>query len=186
MRHRTLLDGPQWLTCHPIEDVQETKLSGLRHHVHILSIVLDGEQFRRDRKIIIPQIVMDQLKVPQPLASARVQREQRIPEQVVALAIRAIKIVASGTQREVSDAALLVDGHLIPVVNAAHRFPGIRRPRVVSEFTGMRDHMERPHQLAGEDIVGVNVGGRGIVTVALPAGSGVMIRFSKMRPGLLV
>src|ERR1700683_2897631 len=101
--------------------------------------------------------MMDQLKVPQPLASAGIQREQRIPEQVVALAIGAIKIIASSTQRKISDAALLVDGHLTPVVNAAFGFPGIRRPCVVSEFTGARNHMERPHQLAGDDIVSVNV-----------------------------
>src|ERR1700683_1863187 len=108
--------------------------------------------------------MVNQLKVPQPLAGARVQREDRIPEQVVAFAIRAIKVVSSGTQRDVSDAALLIERHLIPVVNAANRLPSVRRPGVVSKFTGARDHMERPHELSGDNMVGMNVGGRRIVS----------------------
>src|ERR1700689_5872341 len=100
--------------------------------------------------------MVNQLKVPQALAGARVQREERIPEQVVALSIRAIKVVSSGTQRDVSDAALLIEGHLIPIVNATNRLPSIGRPGIVSKFTGARDHMERPHELSGNNIVGVN------------------------------
>ena len=61
---------------------------------------------------------------------------------------------------------LHIHGHLIPVVDAADGFPGVRRPGLVAGLAGMRDGVELPDQLAGADVVGVDVGGVGIVVGA--------------------
>src|SRR6202012_5208839 len=96
----------------------------------------------------IPKIVMNELKMPQPLAGARVQRHERIAEQVLPLAISTVKIVAGRSERNINDAALFIQRHFAPVLNAAYGLPGIRRPSVVSEFTGMRNRVEYPREFA--------------------------------------
>jgi hypothetical protein len=55
-------------------------LRRLNHHVHVLAVVLHGQQFGSSRQIVVPQIVMDRLEMPQPLSGARVQRDDRIGE----------------------------------------------------------------------------------------------------------
>ncbi len=114
-------------------------------------LCLTVSSFGATGKIVIPQIVMDQLVMPQPLAGA--QRPARGANCQTGRS-------PCGSRRRnrsarfpgnVSDAALLIDRHLIPVVNAAHRFPGVRRPGVVAEFAGMRNYVERPHELARDE-----------------------------------
>ena len=59
-----------------------------------------------------------------------------------------------------------VDGHLAPVVDAADVLPGVLRPRVVPELARPRHGVERPHQLARDDVVGADVAGRRHVAFA--------------------
>ena len=73
-----------------------------------------GKQLGRGGVVVVPDVVMDHLEVPQALAGARIEREQAIAEQIRAGAIRAVEVVLRAGGRGVDDAALLVDRKLAP------------------------------------------------------------------------
>src|SRR5215472_2633628 len=98
-----------------------------------------SEQLRRYRKIVVPQIVVDRLEVPQARACARIERQQRICKQVVAFTVASVEIVAGGPKREICDAPLRIDCHLAPIVHAAGSLPGFWRPSIVAKFSGARN-----------------------------------------------
>ena len=97
--------------------------------------------------VVIPDIVMNHLEMPEALAGAGIERKQAIAEQIGALSVGAVEVVFGTADGNVDDAALLIDGEFAPGVCAADRFPGIFRPGVVSEFAGMRNGVEDPDQL---------------------------------------
>src|SRR5579863_362869 len=109
---------------------------------------------------------MDSLKVPEPLASARVERDQAVTEEILPMAIGAVEIVAGGSKWNEGDAAFFIHAHFVPVVHASPRFPKILRPRFVPELARMRHRMKHPHELAGAGVVGVDIGGYGRVVIA--------------------
>ena len=118
------------------------------------------EQLRRGRQVIVPQVVVYSLEVPEPLAGACVECEQRIAEQVRAVAVSAVEIVSRRAEREVRDAPFLIQRDLAPGVHPADVFPRVRRPGVVPELAGVRNGMKLPNQLTGADIVGAKVARR--------------------------
>ncbi len=79
------------------------------------------------------------------------------------MAVRPVEIVAGGPERDVSDAAFLIDRHFIPVVNTARSFPRVRGPRLVSELARVRNGVKHPRQFSGAYVVGVNIGRRRVV-----------------------
>ena len=93
LRHLSFFDRPQRLARHAVEDVEETRLPSHRDGVHALAVAAHLDQLRRSGVVVIPEVVMDDLIVPEPLASPRVQREQTIAEQVAPNAIGAIEVV---------------------------------------------------------------------------------------------
>src|SRR5687768_14826858 len=71
LRYRTLLYRPDRRTGDTIEDVEESGFAGHRDHVDALAVPLDGRQLRRGVAVEVPEIVVNHLEVPQPLAGAR-------------------------------------------------------------------------------------------------------------------
>src|SRR5262245_8312767 len=106
---------------------------------------------------------MDRLEVPEPPAGPRVEREEAVAEEIRALAIAAEHVVRRRAEREVGDAPFLVDRDLAPRIDAAGPLPGAFRPRVVSVLARVRNRVERPHQLARDDVEGGEIaGGRAV------------------------
>ena len=103
LRHGPLLDRPQRLAGQALEHVEESGLAGLRHDVDGAPVVADGQQLGRGREVVVPEIVVDGLEVPEPLARSRVEREQAVAEQVVAGAIAAVEIVRGRAGRHEDD-----------------------------------------------------------------------------------
>src|SRR6476620_2997076 len=95
---------------------------------------------------------MHRLEVPQPFARARIEREERVAEKVVARTIAAVAVVRRRAKREVRNPASLVDGDLSPRVDAAGPLVRAFRPCVVAEFAWMRNRVEDPDHLAGQDV----------------------------------
>src|SRR6516225_2898861 len=106
---------------------------------------------------------MHQLVMPDAFAGARVERYERVAEQVVARTIAAVEIEARAAEADERDPPLLVDGGLAPVVNAAGLLVGLWRPRVVPEFAGMGDAVEDPLNPAGAHVVRLHIGRRRVV-----------------------
>src|SRR5690606_1635046 len=135
-RHRPLLDGPDRLARVALEDVDIALLARLRDDVDLAAVAADGEQLRRLWEIEVPEIVMNRLEVPEPLTGPGIEGENAVAEQIVAVAIRTVEVVARGARRHEHDAALDVDGRLAPVVHAAESVRGVVRPRIRAELPG--------------------------------------------------
>ena len=132
----------------------------------------DREQLGGGRQIVVPEIVMDDLPVPESLSGARVQRQEAVPKQVLAVPVRSVEVVSGRPGGNERDSALLVDRHLTPVVHAARGRQRFRGPRIRAKFTPARDRVENPFQLPGDDVEGVDVSGRGTRrTPRSPAGA---------------
>src|SRR5690606_5488850 len=111
-----------------LEHEQKAVLRRLRDDVDASAVSFDRQKLWGLRQVVVPEIVMHQLLVPEPLAGAGVQRDERIAEQVVARTIAAEEVVARAAERDEDDAVLLVDGHLAPVVHAAGRAVSVFGP----------------------------------------------------------
>ena len=100
---------------------------------------------------------MHRLKMPEPLARAGVEREERVREQVCANAVATIEVRGRGTRRHVDDAARRVHGHAGPRVRAADRLPRTRGPSVVPEFAGPWNRVKGPANRSGVNVVCTHV-----------------------------
>ena len=123
-------------------------------------------QLRRGSRIVVPDIVMHGLEMPQIFAGARIESEQAVGEQIVARAIAAIQFIFGGRDRKIRDAALLVDGDLTPHIHAAHVLVGVLWPRVVPEFALTRNRVEHPCQLARAHVKRAQIARRRQITFA--------------------
>ena len=159
LRHRPFLDRPDRLAGDAVEHVQPRRLGADDHHLTVAAVVADGGQLRGGARIEIPQVVVNELEVPQPLPRARLERDDGRPEQIAADAVHAVEVIRRRSERHVDDAAPRVDRHLAPVVHAADVLPGVLRPGVIAELARPRYGVEGPHQLAGQHVVGADVAG---------------------------
>ena len=107
---------------------------------------------RRGGGIVVPQIVMHELLVPLQLPGERIERDERVAVEVVAVAVGAVEIGGRAAERHVHEPALDIDGHEAPGVRAGAVLVGARRPRLASRLTRPRDGVERPQHLAGARI----------------------------------
>src|SRR5260370_25883849 len=100
---------------------------------------------------------MHALKMPDSLARVGVQGKQTICEEIIANAIGAVEIKCGRACRNVENSSLGIESHSSPIVGRATGLPRIFWPRVVAEFTGMRNGVKRPTQLAGSGVVSANI-----------------------------
>jgi hypothetical protein len=56
--------------------------SGLRYDVDHLAIVADGQKHRSSRIVVVPNVVVDHLEVPDQLSGARVERNQAVTKEI--------------------------------------------------------------------------------------------------------
>src|SRR5829696_7372175 len=101
---------------------------------------------------------MDRLEMPETFAAASVEREQAVAEQILAVAIAAVEVVACSAGRYVDRAGLDIDRGFAPVVHAAVVTEPALGPRVRAELAGAWHGVEDPLQGAGAHVVGMDVG----------------------------
>jgi hypothetical protein len=165
-RHRTgwillVLDRKKRRTAGAIEEVDEALLGGLRDSFDAPPVARHRHETRRRRRIAIPDVVADELEVPDPFARVRVERQQTVRESVVAEPIGAVEVARRRSGRHVDDPGALVERHSRPVVGAATILPGARGPRLVAVLPGMWNRVERPFECARADVVRADVSRRG-------------------------
>ena len=125
-----------------------------------LAVDVDVDEDRRRRKVVVPHAVMHALEVPRALAGLRVDRHDRLGEQVRAGAMAAVEIVGRRAERQVDVAELLVGRHVGPHVGAAGVGPRIVAPRLVAELALLRNRVNRPQLLAGAHVEAADVAAR--------------------------
>ena len=102
---------------------------------------LDGDrrQHRRGGQVVVPQAVMDDLEVPLPLPGQRVETDDRFGEQIRAGPPRAVVVVARRADRQIQQAARLVERHRRPDVGVAGELPRLVLPGLVAELARARN-----------------------------------------------
>ncbi len=150
--HGPLFNRPHRLSVRAVEGVDPALFRRLRERLDSSSVDRNVGENRRARNIPVPDAVVDELVVPDPLAGFQVERDQAFGEQVVARTMTAEEIVGGCLHRQIDDAELLVDAHLAPHADVAGVGPRVVQPGVIAEFAGPRNGVEDPHLLAGADV----------------------------------
>src|SRR4029453_7369604 len=93
--------------------------------------LLDVKQSRRPRQIGVPDVVVNDLEVPQVLSGIRIGCDEARAEEIVAFTIAAVLIHRRRAKWHVDDAALDVDGDEAPDVHPRPLLPALALPGVV-------------------------------------------------------
>ena len=86
LRHRPFFDRPHRLSVDAIEDERKCLLRDLDDSLDRPAVNGDVGEHGRGRQIVVPEIVMDELVVPDALARQAVDGDEAVAEQVVARA----------------------------------------------------------------------------------------------------
>ena len=155
--HRPLFHREQWLAGEPIENKNKPHFGYLRHRRDFPPLAAHGNQIGRRGHIVIPDVVVHHLVIPEKLARGGIQCHQGIPEKALTFSVRSIKIVRGRPYGKENHPPLHVHAHDGPHIGPRTVFPGITFPGLVSSFAGSGDGVEPPDQLSGTDIKGANV-----------------------------
>ncbi len=105
----------------------------------------------------IPDAVVDDLKMPDAFAGARVEAHQAFVEEIVAGAMAAVEIAGGRFDGQIDVAEFGIGAHGRPDGGVAGVFPGSVLPGFVAEFARLRDGVEGPEQLAGANVEAAHV-----------------------------
>ena len=106
---------------------------------------------------MVPQIVMDLLKMPDAFAGAGIQRQGGVCIQVGTRPIRPVKIGSSRAKARKQNAAFCIQSKAWPGIHAAALFPAIFLPGFVAGLSGPGNRMETPHLFASAHIKGPDI-----------------------------
>ena len=132
-------------------------LARLRHRLDRPAIDRDVGQDRCAREVPVPDVVVDELVVPQPLTGLEIHRDEAVGEQVVAVTMPTVIVVGRHLGGEVGDAELLVDAHLTPGSCVTRVSPRLVEPGVVAELVGSGNRVKDPPAFAGTCVESANV-----------------------------
>src|SRR5204863_1970744 len=85
----SFLDREERFARFPIEQKKMSDFRDLRKGIQLLAVVLDRHEVRRTRDVIVPQIMMHDLEMPDALARVGSKRQHAIGEEVLADTIAA-------------------------------------------------------------------------------------------------
>ena len=108
------------------------------------TVVRDRHEVRIDRQVVIPQVVAQRLKVPDPFARVRVEGDRAVGEQVLAVAVAAVEVERRRPESSEDEAALDVDAEPAPGVGPAAVLPRVAGPGFVAELARRRHGAEPP------------------------------------------
>ena len=152
-RDRPFDDRPDGLAGNPVERVDERLFGCLRNNRHRLAIDLNIQQHRRSRHIVVPDVVMHHLVVPQPLTGFDIECNQAGAEEIVSRTEPTVEIKRGPVCWNVDNAAFLVGRQWCPGRNIARPLPRIIFPGVVTKFSRPRQDVELPQKFTGTGVV---------------------------------
>ena len=158
-RRWPFLDGVNRHAADTIQNEQQAVLGADGDRRHGLVADARVEQQRWRLQVVVPNVVVNRLKVPEVAAGARISRDDRRAEQVVADAIAAVAIERRRAERHVQNAALDVDRHEAPDVDAGAPLRAVAAPSIGEALAGPRHAAKRPDELAAARIPGADVAG---------------------------
>src|SRR5438874_12704982 len=106
---------------------------------------------------MIPDSVMDQLKMPLACARFGVNSDDALGKEIVARSMTAVEVGGRRLDRQVNQSQFQVGRDLRPDAGIAVHVSRIVFPGVVTEFALFRNGVERPDQLSGLDVEGAGL-----------------------------
>src|SRR5688572_10067749 len=156
-RYRTLLDREERLSRRTIEHKDEAALRDLRDGIHAIAAAHDRNEVRRGGEITVPEIVMHGLEMPDALPGFRIERKQRVREQIRADAAAAIEVGRGRACWDVNNATVHIQAHSRPRVRTAGGLPRLDGPGVVTDLARTRNGVKGPPDSPGANVIGANV-----------------------------
>src|SRR5690606_38489893 len=160
--NRLLDDGEERFARRPVEQEDVSRLRDLRGGIDSAPLVHDGHQVGWGRRIAIPQIMVYEMKMPDPLTRFGIERKERIAEQVHAHAIASVEVGCRWPRRDVHEAPLRIETPAGPGIRPTHIRPGVIGPCLIAVLARLRNRMEYPFQVARSYVEGTNVARRRI------------------------
>ena len=149
LRDGLLVDPVERLPGRAVEEVQPARLPGRADPLHRVAVVLDVEQDRRSRRVVVPDVVVDLLEAPFDLPGVLVDRDDRRRVEVVALAVAAEPVVAGIARRDVEEVQVLVVRGGRPDRGAAAQVRrGVLRPGLAPGLARAGNHVGAPDAVA--------------------------------------
>src|SRR5262252_8688230 len=87
------------------------------------AIAMNIDEGWRSLGIVVPDIVVDHLEIPEQFSGCRLCGDDRRAKEVVAGPVGADAIVVRSPERHIDDAPLLINGHVTPDIDAGTLFP---------------------------------------------------------------
>src|SRR4029077_14425940 len=138
-----------------VENVDPARVAGFGNALTRPAIDHRIEEHDRAGGIVVPDVVVHLLEVPDILAGLGLQGHHRGAEQVIARAHRTVMIWRTIACREVDEPEFRIGGGCVPDwCPAPHRMVGAGRPGVTAELAGPRQGIRPPKDGAGLRVQG--------------------------------
>ncbi len=155
-RDRALLHREERTTGLAVEHEDEARLGSLGHGVDGAALVHDTNQDGRRGQVVVPQVVVHGLEVPDALAGLRVEGHDGVRVQVRPGSVAAVEVRARGAHGQENPATGEVRGDGGPDVGGA-RAGGAGLPGLVARLALVGDGVEGPHAAAAAHVEGPDV-----------------------------
>ena len=150
LRYRSLLDWKERLAGLAVEDEDEPHLGCLGDGGNFPPVASHGDQGRLRRNVVVPDVVVHDLEVPDYLAARGAQRDDRVRVAIVSAPLAAVEVRAGASGRNEDEAALRIGRQDRPGVGGAATVRAVAGPggarRIVAPA---RNRVPRPAQGAG-------------------------------------
>src|SRR3972149_2432174 len=163
--HGTLLDGPHRLARLPVEDVEKRRLARLYDRADSFAVHGDVSEGRGSDGVVLPDVMVHHLEVPDFLPGLRVQGHEAVRVQVFSGTVAPVVRRGRGGQGNVDVAQLFVGGNATPGAEVPGALPRLFSPGLVSLLARSGNHVEGPEETTGAGVETSHVLGR---RVALP------------------
>ena len=160
LRNRALFDRPYGVAGHAVEHERHVLLGQQGDRLDRPAVNRDVVQDGRSRRIVIPQAMMDDLKMPDSFAGPCVQADDALAEKIVAEPMPAVEVMRRGFHRQIDIAQFRVGAHHRPDACVTSVFPRAVFPGFIAELARLRDRVKSPEQFAGSRIVSSDVSRR--------------------------
>ena len=111
-----------------------------------------GHQIGGCRQVAVPEIVMNKLKMPEPLAGLGIQRQQAIGIQILAQTVATPEIEGCRAGRAEHDPPGFIEREARPHIGAADITVRLGGPGLVARLAGLGDGVEAPRQFSGANV----------------------------------
>ena len=102
-----------------VEDERHAHLRKLHHGVHPSPLVPDGNQNRLAGIVIVPDVVMGGLEMPDALAGGGLERQRAVAEEILTDAVASVEIESQRAGGYEDDPPLDVHRHPAPAVGSS-------------------------------------------------------------------